>query len=170
MSNVKPQMMRAFAIALTLLLVTTVSGECQVPPTEQLPHWAQDQWKSLSRSRKLEVATWLNPFVWRLDFDGDSKVDVAVLVRSSSGKQGIALLLRNGKNYVLGAGTAFGNGGDDFSWLDTWTVAERGSLQHRYEGKPFRIKTEGLIVIKSESAGGLIHLENGSPTWQQQSD
>ncbi len=161
--------MRAFAIALTLL-VTAAPGECQVSPTEQLPQWAQDQWKALSISRTLEIATRLNPCVWRLDMDGDSKPDFAVLVRSSSGKQGIALLLRSGRNFVLGAGTAFGNGGDDFSWLDTWTVAERGSPQHRYEGKPFRIKTDGLIVIKSESAGGLICLENGNPTWQQQSD
>ena len=162
-------MMRAHAIALALLIIA-VSGQCQVPPVDQLPQWAQDQWKALSKSNKLEIATHLNPFVWRLDFDGDSRVDIAVFVRSSSGKQGIALLLRSGKNYVLGAGTTLGNGGDDFSWLDTWTVAERGSLQHRYESKPFRINTDGLIVIKSESAGGLIYLKSGKPTWQQQSD
>lgn len=162
-------MMRTYAIALTLL-VTTVAGQCQVPPVEQLPQWAQDQWNVLSKSEKLEIATRLSPFVWRLDFDGDSKADIAVFVRSSSGKQGIALLLRSGRNYVLGAGKKLGNGGDDFSWLDTWTAAERGSLQHRYASKPFRINADGLIVIKSESAGGLIYLKNGRPTWQQQSD
>ena len=66
----------------------------------------------------------LNPFYLRGDFNGDGKPDIAVLVRNKrSSKLGIAIC-HGGKNevFLVGAGTDFGNGGDDFSWIDVWQV------------------------------------------------
>ena len=72
-------------------------------------------------AKKYEVAFRLDPFYLRGDFNGDGKIDVAVLVKQrSTGKLGIAIV-HGGTSQVtiLGAGNAIGNGGDDFEWMDT---------------------------------------------------
>jgi hypothetical protein len=62
----------------------------------------------------------VNPFYLRGDFDGDGKIDLAVLVdQRSTGKSGIAIIhgVRS-KVTILGAGVGIGSGGDDFEWMD----------------------------------------------------
>jgi hypothetical protein len=114
----------------------------------------------------------INPFVWQGDFDGDNKTDAAVMVkRSSDGKEGIAVLWRSRATpTVLGAGTKFGNGGDDFSWIDLWGVEEKGSLQESYYADTIRLDADALIVSKEASASALIYFVAGEAKWQQQGD
>jgi len=86
-------------------------------------------------------------------------------------KEGIAFLLRAGsKVKILGAGKLFGNGGDDFSWVDIWFVEDRGTLQSSYYDKHVRLSVDGLIVAKEGSASALIYFQSGKPKWQQQGD
>jgi hypothetical protein len=76
-------------------------------------------------------------------------------VERSSGKRGILVVHRPGLAfYVLGAGTAIGNGGEDFSWLDVWNVdaAPRSETGRREAG----IVGEALSLVKSESASGWV--------------
>jgi len=128
---------------------------------EQLPEWTRTKWASLAHERTLELSTRMNPFVWGGDFDGDGRMDVALFVRSiPSKKEGIAIIFRREIDaVVIGAATAFGNGGDDFSWLDTWTVVEAEDAS-----------VDRLHVAKRESASALIIFRAGKPTWQQEGD
>ncbi|MBR7801118.1 hypothetical protein [Undibacterium fentianense] len=142
------------------------------PPDWQLPNWAQRKLPILAREKHIEFSTRINPFVWRADFDGDGVADYAVFIKSSTtGKEGISFLLRKEKSpFLIGAGTAFGNDGDDFSWLDLWSIEDRGTLQTSYYEKSVRLNRDSLLVAKSESASALIYFKSGKLIWQQQGD
>ena len=45
----------------------------------QLPFWAEDMWLTLSQSSNLQVSRRLNPCLWRGDFNGDGRADLALL-------------------------------------------------------------------------------------------
>ena len=154
------------------LLVGVSAAAQSVPPADQLPMWGQAKWKGLAKSKGLEISTRLNPFVWRADFDGDGSSDLAIAVRHiATRKEGIALILRRAKSsHVLGAGTSFSNGGDDFSWIDIWGIEERGSTQRSGYDKTVKLQADGILVAKESSASALIYLKSGKPTWQQQGD
>jgi hypothetical protein len=77
-----------------------------------------------SLAKKYELSYRTNPTYLRGDFDGDGKIDVAVLVEERSRRKiGIAIISGvNNKVTIFGAGTAIGNGGDDFEWIDSWGI------------------------------------------------
>jgi hypothetical protein len=109
----------------------------------------------------------LNPYYQRGRFDEDTILDVAIqIVEKASGKRGI-MIVHGGdsKVHVLGAGTAFGNGNEDFSWLWVWRVEPR-ELHH--DVKPSGV--EILYVEKPESAGGLIWWDGSRYIWTQHGD
>jgi len=141
-------------------------------PEDQLPFWAQEKWQALAKNEELQITTRINPFVWRGDFDGDGKSDIALLVRrTTTKKEGIVVLFqRNVRPQVLGAGKPFGNGGDDFSWVDFWSVEDRNTLQRSAYEPSVHLQSDGLIVAKEGSASALIYFKKGSPKWQQQGD
>ena len=159
--------------AVFAFILFTVSHACaQAPsPLDQLPLWAHASFSAFSKREAVEISNRLNPFVWRGDFDGDGRMDLAILVKHSrTKKEGIAILRRKGAALLVGAGKDFGNGGDDFSWIDLWFVEDRGTLQRSHYEKPVRLSTDGLVVAKEGSASALIYLRNGKPKWQQQGD
>jgi hypothetical protein len=160
------------AMATVFALISASATAEVIQPEWQLPNWAQPQWRELSESNRLGLSLRLNPFLWQGDFDGDKALDVAVLVkRSSDGKEGIAVIWRNGADpTVVGAGTSIDGGGDDFSWVDYWGVEERGSLHESYYADTIRLDADALIVIKEASASGLIYFIDRKPQWQQQGD
>ena len=106
-------------LAALLLCFGSYSTAHGVIPRVQLPSWAEQMWLTLSQSSNLQFSTRLNPCMWRGDFNGDGRADLALLVtHAGSKKEGIAFLLQGRKPLVVGAGTDFGNGGDDFScWI-----------------------------------------------------
>lgn len=114
---------------------------------------------------------WLNPFYLQGDFNGDGSLDTAVLLREKdSGKVGI--LIHHGgtrESFVLGAGSASGNGGDDFSWLNAWRVLE-GHVRASPEspGKPK--SHDALFVTKLEAAGGILYWTGKGYAWKQHGD
>jgi hypothetical protein len=86
-------------------------------------------------------------------------------------KEGIVFILRGTrKPSLVGAGMPFGNGGDDFSWLDLWNVEDRGARQQSRHEKASRRVADRLMVAKEGAASALIYLKNGEPKWQQQGD
>ncbi|MCL4744473.1 MAG: hypothetical protein KJZ83_03560 [Burkholderiaceae bacterium] len=159
----------AFAIA----ALFGCNAAAQVPsPEDQLPNWALKKWLAVAKIEGLRISTRVDPFARRGDFDGDGRSDVALLVaRRSTGKEGIAILLRrDGPPIVVGAGKPFGNGGDDFSWLDFWRVGDRDALRRGGYAPSVRLKADGLVVAKESSASALVYLHRGRPIWQQQGD
>jgi hypothetical protein len=69
-----------------------------------------------SLTKDYDISFQMEPFYLQADFNGDRKVDVAVLVRQrSTGKFGIAIIHGGmSRAAILGAGISIGNGGDDF--------------------------------------------------------
>ena len=75
-----------------------------------------------SLGKEYDFSDKINPTYLEGDFNGDGKIDVAVLLtQRSTGKLGIAIVHgTTGKVTILGAGFVIGNGGDDFEWMDSW--------------------------------------------------
>src|SRR5262245_25637162 len=89
---------------------------------KNVPVWVVQLFSAKKLDAQYEFAFSVNPFYLRGDFNGDGKSDIAILVRNKqSGKIGIAIChaVRN-EIFFVGAGTAVGNGGDDFSWMEVW--------------------------------------------------
>ncbi len=102
---------------------------------------------------------WIKPCHQDLDFDGDGKLDRAHLVsKGSDGPKGILILMNGGKCFLAGAGDSIGAGGENFYWMNTWSVY-----------KAYRDRKDGLSVYKEE-IGGTIFLEKAQLNWEQGGD
>jgi hypothetical protein len=108
----------------------------------------------------------MNPFYLSGDFNGDGKIDIAVLVKQrTTGKLGIAIVHgATDKVTMRGAGVAIGNGGDDFEWMGSWRVYSKDSVAREAgAGGVPHLHGDALLVSKSEAASALIYW-NGSAT------
>jgi len=115
----------------------------------------------------------INPSCLEGDFNGDGKMDVAVLVKErSTGKLGIAIVhSTTGKVTILGAGIGIGNGGDDFEWMDSWHVYSKTRATHVSDKTSVpRLRGDALLVEKSEAASALIYWNGKRYVWSQQGD
>jgi hypothetical protein len=124
-----------------------------------LPPWVDSIIGPLLLQGRYSLGLRLNPFFQLGDFDNDSRPDAAVFARDgTTGKQGILMLRRvQPTPVVIGMGHPFGNGGDDFTWLDIWRVEPAS-------------KGDQLVVEKSESASGAITWDGRRYQWAQLSD
>ena len=98
---------------------------------------------------------------------------MAVLVKQrATGKLGIAIVDgATDKVTILGAGTAIGNGGDDFQWMDTWQVYSRDrAAKERGETKAPHLSGDALLISKTEAASALIYWNGKRYVWFQQGD
>jgi hypothetical protein len=163
-------MMKLFAAL--LLLMPAASHAQSIPLEAQLPSWAAPRWESIAKASALKLSGRINPFLLRGDFDGDGRHDLALLVEHlQSRKIGIVILLRNGAApHVLGAGQSFGNGGDNFDWLDIWNVQDKGTIQKDSNAKSTQPGADSLLLVKESSASALIYLAKGKFQWRQQGD
>jgi hypothetical protein len=160
---------RAFVVA--LLFVAALATAQALPLESQLPAWATKRWAAAAAANNIEISGAVNPFYQRGDFDGDGKADLAILVRDkASGKIGILMLHRVGKPVLLGAGRPFGNGGDDFAWIDQWTVDDGGAKQRRRGDATEGESADALRVAKEGTASALIRYRSGNYVWRQQGD
>jgi hypothetical protein len=123
-----------------------------------------------SLAKKYELSYRMNPSYLRGDFNGDGKIDVAVLVKERSrGKIGIAIISgANNKVTILGAGTAIGNGGDDFDWMNSWEIYSKGRIANGTSIP--KLRGDALFVSKSEAASALIYWNGKRYVWRQQGD
>lgn len=115
----------------------------------------------------------VNPFYIQGDMNGDGRLDTAILIKEkSSQKTGIAIIHGGLKTAMIaGAGREFGNGGDDFSWMDAWYIYPKGTVaQGADAGPPPRLTGDAIMVIKTESASALIYWTGNGYAWYQQGD
>jgi hypothetical protein len=126
-----------------------------------------------STGKGYDLSLRMNPSYLEGDFNGDGKMDVAVLVKErSTGKLGIAIVQGTTKKVaILGAGIGIGNGGDDFEWMDSWQVYAKTRAAHASgETSVPRLRGDALLVEKSEAASALIYWNGKRYVWSQQGD
>ena len=121
-------------------------------------------------AKNYDVSFRLNPFYLHGDFNADGKIDVAALVKQrSTGKLGIAIIHgATNKVTILGAGTAIGNGGDDFEWMDSWQLYSKA--RRAGERSVPQFQGDALLVSKSEAGSALICWNGKRYAWLQQGD
>jgi len=142
-------------------------------PCSNLPDWVMRAVRASQLPKRYDLSRHLNPFFQSGDFNGDQKLDVAVLIRNKATRQtGIVIYLYGGSNpVILGAGSPFRNGGADFSWMDNWSVYPKQEVRkNRWENRPPTPKGDALWVAKSESASAFIYWDGKQFVWYQQSD
>jgi hypothetical protein len=124
-----------------------------------------------SLGKEFDLSFRMNPS-YLGDFNGDGKMDVAVLVKErSTGKLGIAIVHgTTGKVTILGAGIGIGNGGDDFEWMDSWQVYSKTHAAHAAGESVPRLRGDALLVEKSEAASALIYWNGKRYVWSQKGD
>ena len=59
----------------------------------QLPSWAEQAWSKLVAQTAVHISTRLNPFVWRGDFDGNGRADLALLIAENKTKKEVMIHL-----------------------------------------------------------------------------
>lgn len=115
----------------------------------------------------------INPFYLNGDFDGDGRLDTAVLIREkATQKTGIAVL-HGGSDavFILGAGHIVGLGGDDFRSRDAWHVFQKGEVPQGTEGsRPPILKGDAVYVEKTESSSAILYWDGTKYLWYQQGD
>jgi hypothetical protein len=129
--------------------------------------------ESDAAAKRYAIVGHLNPFYIHGDFNGDGRIDTAVLIKDrDSGKTGIAVVHAGAKSVIiLGASRKFGNGGDDFKWMDAWHLYPRGIVERGAgQGAPPTLRGDALMVIKTESASALVYWNGKRYNWYQQGD
>jgi len=141
----------------TLFLQAFVCLTARAADTD-VPAWAMKVFNERLSSR-YELVQEMEPSFYVGDFNGDGKSDVALLITErTTGKVGIAIVEgAEGATKIIGAGKSFGNGGDDFSWMDAWSLRHSG-------------KIDRLYLAKSEAASALIYWDGSKYKWQQEGD
>lgn len=149
----------------------TAPEHCDTLAKASLPDWFRMWFDYQGGPRaQYETACYLNPFYQRGNFDGRGPLDLAVLVvQRSTGKRGVLVVHRPGlAHFIVGAGTEIGNGGDDFEWMDVWSVAAAPRAE---SGRPEAgIIAEVLDLVKSESASGWVGFNGRKYVWVQGDD
>jgi hypothetical protein len=163
------------SLLLTLAALIVPSAWLQSLTVEQrysVPEWAIRVMEQGEFQKLYEMDAHLNPFCQRADFDGDGKADFAVFVRErSSGKIGVAFIHRaSDRLHIVGAGRP-GVHGDDYSWIDAWTVFDKGIVSQGADATPPpQLIGDGLLIFKTESASAILWWNGREYRWYQQGD
>jgi hypothetical protein len=135
------------------------------------PGWITERFENSDLNNKYKLSSKINPFYLRGDFNGDGEQDIAILIEEIKTKKiGIGVFHSNSnKTNIIGAGNIVGHGGDNFEWMDMWSIYKKQPIeQGGAEGKPPTINSEALDVGKSESASAIIYWDGKDYLWYQQ--
>ena len=145
-----------------------------------MPDWVNNSFNKVKLNSSYKISDYINPFYLQADFNGDEKLDIAVAIENKeTKKKGFVVFHAATENYFLiGAGSEFGNGGDNFNWMDIWKVNRDNEVyevtydeKSEIEGsQPVQLKNVGITVEKSESASGLISWDGEKYIWTQLGD
>jgi hypothetical protein len=153
--------MKPFLLIIFLLMTCVLQSQ-----TNPLPSWALDAFRQKVLDKKYVIASFLKPSYWQADFNGDNNHDIAVLITEKQTKKKGLLLIHNITNeyFILGAGTKFGNGGDDFKWADQWSIySKKIANETQFDsktgdiigGKKVKLSRPGILVEDYEDGAAL---------------
>jgi hypothetical protein len=140
---------------------------------QQLPEWFTEIFNSQHLDSTYKFADFINPFYLEGDFNGDGKLDIAVLIAErASAKRGIIICHGSTNSYfVLGAGNTFDDKGDDFYWMDIWKVYRESTVTPGVlETEIIVLQGQAIYIAKSESASAIIYWTGQNYKWYQQAD
>lgn len=169
--------LRASSFALLFLASSAAFGageeDIGFATTSSIPPHVMAAFAKFPSSDKYAFSAHINPFYVQGDFNGDGKLDTAILIKHrATGKAGFAIV-HGGSTAVriFGAGRSFGNGGDNFSWQDAWYTFAKGKVvQGAEEHTPPQLSGDAIMVIKTESASALVYWAGTQYRWYQQGD
>jgi len=118
----------------------------------------------------LALSNRMNPFFLRGDFNGDQKLNYAVLVaQRTSGKQGIAVCLANHhSSIVIGAGRMFAfEAGKQFDDLKSFDARKIDDDTPDTTPATKRSPIERIHLIAKERGSGLIYWDGKIFRWEQ---
>lgn len=167
--------MRTSALILLVLASSLPSqnNRMVLAQSHKLPESVVTLFKSTGLEKLYEFSFHLKPSYLTGDFDGDGKPDTAILVKQKkSGKIGIAVCHSSTNRILLiGAGTQVGNGGDNFDWMDIWSVTPKTTAARKVgKSAAALLKGDALHLEKSESASALIYWNGKRYVWRQRGD
>ncbi len=126
---------------------------------------------SSANAGTIKKVCYIKPCQIKGDFDGDKKIDVAVLVEDKIGNKGIEIRFSNKKTALIGAGETIGNGGLNFDWMDHWELHHGKIVPGPTEAEKVKsIKGDSLYLAKSNSASGIVYWNGSEFDWIQQGD
>lgn len=106
-----------------IIIVICIFLSAPLEAKTEYPAWFVKAFKQLRLDEKYEINEYLKPDWLEADFNGDGNLDIATLIiEKKSRKKGILLIQKNGQHFILGAGSKFGNGGDNFKWANGWKI------------------------------------------------
>ena len=160
--------MKICLVLFTSLLL--LSAQAGTGYSDAIPGWAKEVFSQKLAARYVYFNR-LHPSHLEADFNGDKKQDVAILIRNkSSRKIGIAIVLPDKGITILGAGTPFGNGGDNFDWMDRWSISKKGNVTVEAGGGTLTLIGDALLLEKMDSASAIVFWDGKEYQWYQRGD
>lgn len=151
--------------------------------TPELPNWFIKYWDSseLKDSYSLMLDSNSDIVFVNPDLNGDGKRDVGIgIVNILTGENGLLIIHQKTKEtFILGAGTAFGNGGKNWDWVDFIAdyakdnKTEETLFDENYEivgSKEVKLNQNGIKLGNFEGSSAIIYWIGEEYIWIHQGD
>lgn len=131
-------------------------GERFPPPRLNLPAWACAVAYEANLHARYAIYSSFNPFFLSADFNGDGKFDVAVWVMEKRTRKLGLVIFHRGRTqpFILGAGKAWEDRGDDWRGIDQWTlIPKEEGLDPSDDGSgKVQLRGDAMLLGKVEAA------------------
>ena len=159
--------------------------QCSEIPDQGHPSWFNQFFSNKALDKQYIIKADQKPPYLEADFNRDGGADIAVIVHDKlKGRKGILVVHRKSNTYhVFGAGKSFGSGGDDFKWLEKWSLyTDQSATETLFDeetgdilaGKEVKLAGPGILVADYEDgaaiAGGIIYWDGKHYTWIHQGE
>ena len=149
-------------LAVALLGVTPAAAQISRATFGGLPRWADSALIAAGLGRQFTLSSQLNPAYEFADFDGDGLSDLAVEIKDTGLRYGIAIVHRIDRSvHVVGAGRPVGNGKDQLSRSASWGVS---SLRH---GRHLAFGRDVLIISQQGAHDGWLAWDGRAYVWME---
>lgn len=169
-------------ILILFIIIGFLAGCKNEKPVEP---WYSKTFYTKGLKERFLIDSSLTPRYLEADFNGDKLLDYACLIRDKqSNKKGLLIIHNKTQDYFFfGAGKDFGNGGEDFKWIDKWSIYNLPSAsetQFNEEtldipgSKEIPLKYSGILLAQYQDgdllAGGIIYWTGTKYIWIHQGE